>query len=243
MKDIQEVINEKRAELENKLIEIRANEKETGRQIDAAWKQKKDATAELEKQLELTREPFDTVIKNLRKTQRESEKLRYNYEWELRNVENSVKAHRAMLTGTFEDAIGFAGYLLNNHIRADRLKMIATRLPNGITLFTKSDELFSAYYAVDGVLIIGFHHTKKSEHPGDQADYHAWIGVEDLKEDNKATETAKGFAGNYERDLRFREWKERISKIDPKTAKAINVRTKANQYVLNSEYRLTYLKE
>jgi hypothetical protein len=242
--NLQEAIEvRKRVLIANRNEALKA-EREADRARSYVYKQKESAIAELKRKLNEISKPFDKRIAELGAVSEKNHEIANKLEWGERHIELEVSGEFAVKAGKFESDDSFAGYLMKNNIRWSDLKMIGKRLPNGVTLFAKVDSTYSVYFAVYGLKIIGFHHTKKSEHPGDQADYSAWVGVSVLKIGNKLqAKQLNKWGSPYTDNLRFRQWKDEVSKIDASKATAIDITKKGNQHMLSCEYSMHFENE
>jgi hypothetical protein len=242
--NLQQAIEARRHSIVLKMNAFLKVESDAEREWNRAHREKELATKELLRKLEQVSNPFDKRMRELQHIKEKSRASASRLEWEKNHVEMEVSAEFAVKSGRFEDADSFAGYLSKNNVNWSDIKMIKKRLSNGVTLFAKTDELFAVHFAVYGTSIIGFHHTKKSEHPGDQSDYSAWIGVVDLKMANRSqSKQLNKWGSPYTDNLRFREWKDAVSNVDASKAVAIDISKVGNQHMMSCEYSMRFENE
>jgi hypothetical protein len=183
--------------------------------------------------------------------------LKHSYERSIARAraELAIQANGRFTVESFKNLLESIG------IRVYRLEEMPA-LPNGVQLFRHyetwstgtalkvSDADGVAYFAVKGKDIIGFQVSKKSKHPGDQAEYDAWLNKIDLTPNEQMVYIQEFKYGwdkltdPYREVLqvaRFKVWKDAVAKLtefipidlnNPKNVKVMD-RTEAYGYAMD----------
>lgn len=232
-------MNEKDRELEQqiakdieqrkKTLESKRNELETECNIlkearDKAYTEKENATRELEQKLVEIREPFNKKISALDKKIEKNEHDQWQRGIEIRYADEHIRGKYAEQMSTFTSAEAFRGWMTSKGFQLSTIEMIKKKLSNGVILFrhfhsyndksSDSDEV--AYFAVKDKNIVGYHHTTKAQHVGDDTYREAWINRKLFLAENKEAvdEKAPDYRRSYySHGVRFKDWVKRVESL------------------------------
>ena len=238
--EIQEAIQKEKQRLETLIADAMKSEKSFDDRITTQYNKKNIAIKDFEIALEKASKPYDDAIATMEKEREAVQHRKYTMQILMNTTEARIRAKFAEKLPEFPDAMSLKGYLLSKDIHTPDVKMIKTKLPNGITLFTayrnyyltsanksgssKSDEV--AYFAVKGKDFIGYIFTQKSKHPGDTATVYCWMNSQYLRDKTQLSKNEYGIHPT----VGFKKWKQMVSEL--KTFVAIDLDDEKNKKVL-----------
>jgi hypothetical protein len=251
MKSEQDYINDIQAQ-KKKIQELAKQREGLYGDIAATHDNMEQATKELKAEIQRIEKPFRDSIKRLEEQQKKAEGDGYEAQREIRLIEADIRLIPARDSEGYPTAESFKAFLIKNGVHGfisgfprSSITMIQKRLPNGVALFRHGDgsdnPSFSAYYAVKGKDIVGFHFTEKARHPGDEATPNGWVGQKLMRAKNvlKVLRTNEYAKSTYECVAAFKEWKEAMSN-QMLTFVALDMSDEVNRELLSEDYRISF---
>jgi len=218
-----EQVEKERKIIRSKLDETRKERLDIDKDEERLCKEKELAVKELEDRVKAIEKPYDEKINELRKRDAVLREKVSKLERREMFKPLEVAGRFALKNGKIETGDEFNGvFYIKHDFKLHTVERIQKPLPNGAILFRTHDSSNAseantvAYIAMKAMRVIGFHFTRKSEHPGDDAQYYAWIGTTLLRRSNIYTMDRKYAQGSqtYKSDPRFKEWKELVGKYE-----------------------------